>query len=91
MSRMRGAELLVIFVSPRIGEAMPLESVRYISLSYIPEHFLLLCLPPHTHTHTHPSSPAPLTNRPVFTPEGSFVFQAQNPQKNSDFQIQMWQ
>lgn len=31
-----GAELLAIFVSLRIGEAMSLESVRYISLSYIP-------------------------------------------------------
>lgn len=31
-----GAEILEIFVSPRIGEVMPLESVRYISLSYIP-------------------------------------------------------
>ena len=56
-----GAELLAIFVSPRIGEVMPLERVRYISLSYISTSCCCVYPPP-------PSHLSPLRVRPVLIP-----------------------
>lgn len=71
-----GAELLAIFVSPRIGEVMPLERVRYISLSYISTSCCCVYPPP-------PIPSEPIKSQACVNTDGAFVCQALKPPKNS--------